>query len=435
MPSQLKNLYPGKLPLPQLDVSSYDPQTIHYHEIQEDSDLPNLNDWVELFRKSIPTYKKLAAKDPSAKDREAAEQAAERFAKHYDDLMCQLAKDPLANLPGFGSEPLSIFRIVALREACYKGEGFWDPFKPVKDEENSKALKLLPGVLKDLDDIEDRGKRLELALRGVFAGNVFDLGAQGTADMFENGEGGFEKTRTELVERPWAIDNLDQVLQRWQQKPHHKAMLFVDNAGTDVVLGMIPLARELIKNGTFVVLAANEVPALNDITAAELKVLLKDCGKIDKLLGRAVDEQVITVVSSGSALPIIDLTKLSPECVAAAEDVDLVVVEGMGRAIETNLYASFSCDSLKLAMVKHPEVAQVLKCRMYDCVCKFDRGKGNQSIGWGDITGDARWINKSARQKQQRFKGKPSPWTQVIGRANWIPGNGGINLCIGDGDD
>jgi hypothetical protein len=50
-------------------------------------------------------------------------------------------------------------------------------------------------------------------------------------------KGGFEKTRTELVERPWAIDNLDQVLQRWQQKPHHKAMLFVDNAGTDVVLG------------------------------------------------------------------------------------------------------------------------------------------------------------------------------------------------------
>ena len=41
---------------------------------------------------------------------------------------------------------------------------------------------------RDLDEIEDRCKRLELALRGVFAGNVFDLGAQGTADMFENGE-------------------------------------------------------------------------------------------------------------------------------------------------------------------------------------------------------------------------------------------------------
>lgn len=41
-----------------------------------------------------------------------------------------------------------------------------------------------------------------------------------------------------------------------------------------------------------------------------LKVLLRDCGKVDKLLGRAVEEQVITVVSSGNSLPIIDLTKV-----------------------------------------------------------------------------------------------------------------------------
>ncbi len=59
-----------------------------------------------------------------------------------------------------------------------------------------------------------------------------------------------------------------------------------------------------------------------------------------------------------SSQPCLSL-QLSPECVAAAADVDLVVVEGMGRAIETNLYASFSCDSLKLAMVKHPEVCFV----------------------------------------------------------------------------
>lgn len=41
---------------------------------------------------------------------------------------------------------------------------------------------------RDLDAIEDRGKRLELGLRGVFAGNVFDLGAEATADLFESGE-------------------------------------------------------------------------------------------------------------------------------------------------------------------------------------------------------------------------------------------------------
>lgn len=39
-------------------------------------------------------------------------------------------------------------RLSACREACLKGQGFWDPFKPVKDEENKKALQLLPGILK-----------------------------------------------------------------------------------------------------------------------------------------------------------------------------------------------------------------------------------------------------------------------------------------------
>ncbi len=43
-----------------------------------------------------------------------------------------------------------------------------------------------------------------------------------------------------------------------------------DNAGTDVVLGMVPLARELLRRGTNVVLSANSTPALNDITHPEL---------------------------------------------------------------------------------------------------------------------------------------------------------------------
>jgi type II pantothenate kinase len=37
-----------------------------------------------------------------------------------------------------------------------------------------------------------------------------------------------------------------------------------------VVLGMVPLARELLHRGTNVVLTANSTPALNDITHAEL---------------------------------------------------------------------------------------------------------------------------------------------------------------------
>lgn len=117
------------------------------------------------------------------------------------------------------------------------------------------------------------GCRLDLALRGVFAGNIFDLGAAAAAQLHAAGGGTFASTRASLLTRPWAVDDLDELLSdargqqpeqrqgeaevntgaqtvaaagpRWRQ-----AALFVDNAGPDVVLGMLPLARVLLKAGT-----------------------------------------------------------------------------------------------------------------------------------------------------------------------------------------
>lgn len=37
-------------------------------------------------------------------------------------------------------------------------------------------------------------------------------------------------------------------------RPHKRALLFVDNSGADVILGMLPLARELLRRGTEVCL-------------------------------------------------------------------------------------------------------------------------------------------------------------------------------------
>lgn len=72
---------------------------------------------------------------------------------------------------------------------------------------------------------------------------------------------------------------------------------------------------------------------------------------------------------------------MSSELAAAVADADLVVLEGMGRAIETNLTAAFTVDALKLGMIKHPEVAACLGGRMYDCVCRFDPACGGPSGG------------------------------------------------------
>ena len=47
------------------------------------------------------------------------------------------------------------------------------------------------------------------------------------------------------------------------------------NTGADVVLGMMPLARELLRMGSEVIMVANSLPAINDVTCAELRTLLE----------------------------------------------------------------------------------------------------------------------------------------------------------------
>ena len=74
--------------------------------------------------------------------------------------------------------------------------------------------------------------------------------------------------------------------------------------------GMLPLARELIKNDTAVVIAANSLPSINDITAQELTAILLQAGQLDKLIGRSLQEGTLQVVESGNDLPVIDLSKV-----------------------------------------------------------------------------------------------------------------------------
>lgn len=61
---------------------------------------------------------------------------------------------------------------------------------------------------------------------------------------------------------------------------HRRALLLMDNSGADAVLGMIPLARELLRRGTDVVMVANSQPAINDITAPELELVLQAAAKV-----------------------------------------------------------------------------------------------------------------------------------------------------------
>eukprot|EP00878_Enallax_costatus_P022799 GHUV01024212.1.p1 GENE.GHUV01024212.1~~GHUV01024212.1.p1 ORF type:complete len:169 (+),score=29.76 GHUV01024212.1:1696-2202(+) len=106
------------------------------------------------------------------------------------------------------------------------------------------------------------------------------------------------------------IDDLDTVLERFSSHKYQKAVMFVDNAGADVILGMLPFARELLKAGTKVILAANNGPSINDITAAELSPLIQSAAQVDDLIAEAWSRGKLKVINSGNDLPVVDLRQV-----------------------------------------------------------------------------------------------------------------------------
>ncbi|KAI4351892.1 hypothetical protein L6164_006196 [Bauhinia variegata] len=321
--------------------------------------------WIDLFQNSIPSFKKRAESDASVPD---AATRAEKFAQRYTEILEDLKKDPESH----GGPPDCII-LCRLREQVLRELGFRDIFKKVKDEENAKAISLFEHVVRLNDSIEEEGKRLENLVRGIFAGNIFDLGSAQLAEVFSKDGMSFLASCQNLVPRPWVIDDLDTFKTKWAKKSWKKVIIFVDNSGADMILGILPFARELLRRGSQVVLAANDLPSINDVTYPELiEIVSKLKDGQGRLVG--VDASNLLIANSGNDLPVIDLTRVSQELSYLANDADFVILEGMGRGIETNLYARFKCDSLKIGMVKHPEVAQFLGGRLYDCVFKYNEG-------------------------------------------------------------
>ncbi|KAI4375444.1 hypothetical protein MLD38_013310 [Melastoma candidum] len=320
--------------------------------------------WIDLFLNSVPSFRQRAESDPTIPD---APVRAQKFAERYSEILEDMKKDPESH----GGPPDCIL-LCRIREQILRELGFRDIFKRVKDEENTKAISLFFHVIELNDAIEDDDKRLENLVRGVFAGNIFDLGSAKLAEVFSKDGMSFLASCQNLVSRPWVIDDLDTFKLTWNRTSWKKAIIFVDNSGADIILGILPFARELLRRGTQVVLAANDLPSINDVTYYELIEILSKLKDENGKLG-GVDASNLLFANSGNDLPVIDLASVSQELAYLANDADLVILEGMGRGIETNLYAQFKCDSLKIGMVKHPEVAHFLGGRLYDCVFKFNQ--------------------------------------------------------------
>ncbi|XP_014217722.1 pantothenate kinase 4 [Copidosoma floridanum] len=344
-----------------VDPVNYNPDTT---DLVQDTEARNY--WLECFQKSVDKFITRAIdsqpQSPTAKDR------ATKLKEKYISRLHYLREQPFA----YGT--LTVRTLLDTIEHCMKEFDFPDPYLHQKKRENEQAFKHLKSRLENIDNLEGTAK-LEELVRGVLAGNIFDWGAQEVAALMETSNFTFEDAQKNVQARPWLHDSLDDWITRLQEKaPHRCAAIFVDNSGVDIILGILPFVRDLLQRGTKVILCANSMPALNDVTYPELLVILKDAANICDVIEYALKEKRLFAMETAQAGPCLDLSRLNVDlCLEMVKhNVDLIVVEGMGRTLHTNLYAKFKCDCLKLAVVKNRWLAKRLGGDMYAVICKYE---------------------------------------------------------------
>jgi len=341
-----------------------DPDSYVAHDWDLLADESARRHWLDLFEKHFRdtlSHASVQYGRPAGKQIAAA-------GRQFAEVIDRLRSSP-SSLPG---GKLNVLELCRVREKTLRDNKLNDPFAYVKHRENATAMHLYPKVVRRLHSLTGEAKWLRL-IQSVYAGNIFDLGSPATMHLAHESSD-FLATLEKIKPRPWLVDDYDALVKELLSAPPtkwSKAVAFADNAGSDFILGLMPLARELALCGTKIVLAANEAPSLNDVTVDETVTIVQRLAALDDDLKALIDAGMFEVVSSGNDVPLIDLSRVADELNEAAADAELVVLEGMGRAIESNFDARFKVDAIHLALLKDPVVAARIGGEVYDCVCKY----------------------------------------------------------------
>ncbi|KAL4715226.1 hypothetical protein ACJJTC_007808 [Scirpophaga incertulas] len=318
--------------------------------------------WLNTCEKLVDKYVNFAlanTEDPTIEIR------ALKFKTCYVEAIKELRINPVAH------GQLTIRLLLDINETCLRSQGFFDLWKQQKKYENDGALGVLSARLAEIDALSDDKLRWTELCRGVLAGNMFDWGAQAVTDILDCG---LYEALQKIQKRPWLFDGLDKWLDKLEKTIHHCAAVFVDNSGVDIVLGILPFVRALLLRGTSIILCANEWPALNDVTNVELEEILQRAAIVCPILATALTNGNLVVRSSGQRGPCLDLRTISVGLCTEMKmrGVDLIVLEGMGRSLHTNLNARLAVDSLKLAVVKNTWLAQRLGGPLFSVIFIYE---------------------------------------------------------------
>ncbi|XP_044266882.1 4'-phosphopantetheine phosphatase [Tribolium madens] len=342
------------------DPKSYNPDTIDLI-----NDIKERKYWLPCLENMV---KKFVAKASSLNpDNPNATENAEICFQKFHDLVIKALEEPSV------LAPLSIRTLLEFNEDNLRSNSFKDAWYKQKETETKAALKEFKERLDFIDSIADfESKWLEI-VTGVLAGNVFDWGSTIVADILETSTNfGLSQAMSTIEKRPWFKDNLDNWIERIKKEPYKEAVVFVDNAGVDFVLGILPLIREFLKQNTKVIVTANTAPALNDVTWHELKLYSQEAASQCPILEQSLRTGQLVTVENGQKGPCLDLSTLSPELCRLMSGADLIILEGMGRAVHTNLYAKFNVDSVKLAVLKNDWLAKGLGAQQFSVIFNYE---------------------------------------------------------------
>lgn len=185
--------------------------------------------------------------------------------------------------------------------------GIKDPYEEKKKESNEIALSILPSLLKEVQECEDKDGLL-LAIRFAIAGNIIDYGAYNDFDI----EGTLEKSRSE----EFIIDHTGKLLQTIEGLRQGASILYLaDNCG-EVVFDTL-LVEKLFAKGFKITIAVKDRPIINDALVSDAYIAgLDKYGEI---------------ISNGTRCPGTVLKRVSKQFWDMYEKADLVISKGQGN--------------------------------------------------------------------------------------------------------
>jgi len=342
-----------------------DPKTYDACEWDLKSDGEAGRYWVAFFKRHLETILSLghavclARGEASGSINTRADACRREFNDFFDDLLIH---------PDDHGRRITILSMDEWRDGLLRKHGFVDAFIDLKNRENEKMLPLLPEVCRRLDLLSGAAQ-LRAIIEGIFAGNIFDMGAEATAKKFvaeprflrhhrQPPEPAVADRRLRTPERSRLHGHAPQsrLLHR-QRRERLSARRAADDALARPARDKSRPRRQRAAHAQ-----RHDDPGRRRVVAAyprngtELRQPADPARQHRH--GRAADRS--------------DESQRRAEC--RCERCRLLIIEGMGRGVESNLNAAFKVDSLNLAMIKDTMVASRIGGKVFDVVCRFKPG-------------------------------------------------------------